>query len=205
MNYQPDLPETPADLVLIREAVAEAPYDPIISDFLLESWETLRERIRGSSLLEVCSLGRSLPWLYRLTFHTKGLRKDSDGTIHEVSSHTLAVRFLPDYLRRANRFAMLRLIEPQSVFHPNITPLGDPRGPGLVCLEIYPGMPLIELVHAIHDLLRWRIRQYDERDGLNYDACSWGRDHVDQPLDDRPLFGRRLQVQLFDSPEEPSA
>jgi hypothetical protein len=65
-------------------------------------------------------------------------------------------------------------------------------------------MPLIELAHAIHDLLRWRIRQYDERDALNHEACSWGRDHVDQPLDDRPLFGRRLQVQLADSPEEPS-
>ena len=204
MNYQPDLPQTPADLALIRKAVLKlrtTPSSPTSSGILGDASRAYPWLVAAGGLQP----RPSVPWLYRLTFHTKGLRKDPDGTIHEVSSHTLAVRFLPDYLRRANRFAMLRLIEPQSVFHPNITPLGDPQGPGLVCLEVYPGMPLIELVHAIHDLLRWRIRQYDERDALNYEACSWGRDHVDQPLDDRPLFGRRLQVQLADSPEEPSS
>ena len=48
---------------------------------------------------------------------------------------------------------------------------------------------------ALHDLIRWRLRQYDERDALNPAACAWGRENIDQPVDQRPLFGQRLSLQ----------
>jgi ubiquitin-protein ligase len=93
---------------------------------------------------------------------------------------------------------MLRLIEPTRPFHPNICP-----STGAICLEIYPGESLLEIVESLHDLLRWRLRQYDERDALNKAACAWGRDHVHQPIDDRPLFGRRLQIKLEPVGQQP--
>ncbi|MGD9714332.1 MAG: hypothetical protein AB7V46_20060 [Thermomicrobiales bacterium] len=114
------------------------------------------------------------------------------GEIQPVESHVVAVRFLPDYLRRANRFEMLSLLEPHSPppFHPNIHPSGA------ICVEIYPCEPISEIAQSIHDLIRWRLRQYDERDALNPDACAYGREHIDKPIDDRPLFGRKIGVTL---------
>ena len=103
----------------------------------------------------------------------------------------IALRFLGDYLRRADRFEMLHLIEPRDPppFHPNLHA-------GRICVEVYPREPLSDIAQSLHDLLRWRLRQYDERDALNPLACAWGRENVDRPIDDRPLFGHRLDIQL---------
>jgi hypothetical protein len=107
-----------------------------------------------------------------------------------VERHTVAVRFLPDYLRRADRFEMLSLMEPAGAFHPNL------RG-GFICLEVYPGQPLVELCESLHSLFSWRLRQLAESDALNPEACVWGRAHLDElPLDRRPLFGRSLSITL---------
>ena len=75
-------------------------------------------------------------------------------------------------------------------FHPNISL------EGAICVEIYAGESVVEIVESLHDLIRWRLRQYDERDALNKTACAWGRENIDDPIDDRPLFGRRLKIQL---------
>jgi hypothetical protein len=102
----------------------------------------------------------------------------------------VAVRFLPDYLRSANRFQMLAQIEPRTPFHPNLRD-------GKVCLEVYPGEPLVEICHALHALLGWQLRQLAENDALNPEACAWGRAHLDElPVDTRPLFGRALAITL---------
>jgi len=47
----------------------------------------------------------------------------------------VALCFLPDDVRRADRFEMLALLEPQTAFHPNLAPPG-------ICVQIYPGEPL---------------------------------------------------------------
>src|SRR5207244_1953193 len=104
--------------------------------------------------------------------------------------HTVAVRFLPDYLRRADRWEMLTLVEPARPFHPN---LRDRH----VCLAVYPGQPLVEVAEALHALFSWRLRQLNEADALDPEACAWGRAHLDElPLDGRPLFGRALAITL---------
>ena len=132
--------------------------------------------------------GRIHPWLYRLTFRTRGIVRDRDGETVASERHVVALRFLPDFLRNADRFAMLRLVDPlEAVFHPNIS------SSGAICVEIYPGETLTEICQSLHDLFRWRLRQYDERDALNPSACAWGREHVDKPIDDRPLFGQQLK------------
>ena len=102
----------------------------------------------------------------------------------------VAVRFLPDYLRHVNRFEMLALIEPQNAFHPNLRE-------GHICLEVYPGEPLLEICEALHALLGWRLRQLAENDALNPTACAWGRASLNElPIDPRPLFGRALSITL---------
>jgi hypothetical protein len=176
----------------------EPEFDPVARDFLLQNYDDFRQRCTGTGLVSAASLGQGIPWLYRLKFRTRGLRKDAGSGVQQIEQHTFALRFLPDYLRRADRFEMLRLLEPTDAFHPNISATG-----GAVCIEIYPGESLLEICQSLHDLLRWRLRQYQEHDALNHEACAWGRAHVEGPIDDRPLFGRRLNIQLERAGEGP--
>ena len=168
----------------------EPTFDPVLSDFLCNSRDELRQRCVTPGLLEAVDLGAKTPWLWRLNFATRGLVCEGDGTIRPVERHVVAVRFLPDYLRNVNRFEMMALMEPQNAFHPNL------RG-SHVCLEVYPGEPLLELCEALHALFAWRLRQLVETDALNPTACVWGRAHLDElPIDSRPLFGRTLSITL---------
>ena len=193
-NYQPDAPVEPADGLIIAGSGPEPQFDPIMRDFLMESYLELKGRCSQGGLLAFKSLGITCPWLYRLTFTTRGLVRSADGEIEEVDRHVVALRFLPDYLRYAERFAMVRLIEPVNcAFHPNIAPNGP------ICVEIFAGEPVVQICQSLHDLIRWRLRQYDERDALNPIACNWGRNNVDQPIDERPLFGDPLKVQWRDA------
>jgi hypothetical protein len=189
-DYQPDQPRDAVDALIVMGSAAEPPFDAVMRDFLREGHSALSRQCAHGGLLSFRSLGARNPWLYRLDFHTYGLSRDSDKKITQVDRHVVALRFLPDYLRHADRFAMLRLVEPGgTAFHPNISPSGA------ICIEIYPGEPLLEICHSLHDLFRWRLRQYDERDALNPTACAWGRDHVAHPIDERPLFGQRTNFQ----------
>jgi hypothetical protein len=178
------------DLHIRRLAGPQPHFDAVMRDFLHNIAEELRQRHRPGSLLEAADLGESVPWLWRLAFATRGLLRDETGAIRPVERHTVAVRFLPDYLRRADRFEMLFLVEPAQAFHPNLRE-------GHICLEIYPGEPLVDICESLHALFAWRLRQLSETDALNPEACAWGRAHLDElPLDRRPLFGRTLAITL---------
>ncbi len=196
-HYRPDLPADPIDAMIVAGSGPEPAFDAVMKEFLKESYLDVQRRCERGGLLDFASLGLVHPWLYRLTFRTRGLARDADGELRTIDRHVVALRFLPDYLRTADRFDMLRLIEPNSgQFHPNISPSGA------ICVEIYPGESLVEICQSLHDLFRWRLRQYDERDALNPAACAWGRENIHQPIDDRPLFGQRLDLrwQIADNP-----
>jgi hypothetical protein len=172
------------DQVIVQSAGPAPVFDPVMGDFLRNSRDELKARATPLGLLDFADLGTSLPWLYRLTFATAGLVQQ-DGEIRRWNQHVVAVRFLPDYLRRADRFEMLRLLEPLDAFHPNLRPPG-------ICVQIYPGEPLIEICESLHALFSWRLRNLREDDSLNPAACAWGRANIDRlPLDDRPLFVRK--------------
>jgi hypothetical protein len=180
----------PLDDQIRRMAGPEPHFDPVMHDFLHNIADELRQRLRPGCLLDAADLGATVPWLWRLTFATRGLARDESGALRSVDRHTVAVRFLPDYLRRVDRFDMLSLMEPAGAFHPNLRP-------PLICLEVYPGEPLVEICESLHALFSWRLRQLSETDALNPDACVWGRAHLDElPLDTRPLLGRRLAITL---------
>jgi hypothetical protein len=176
---------------LIRQAAGPEPvFDPVLRDFLDNVADELRQRQRPGSLVEAVDLGTTVPWLWRLTFATTGLGRDETGAVVPVGRHSVMVRFSPDYLRRADRFEMLTLVEPPRPFHPN---LRDRH----ICLEVYPGEPLVEICEALHALFSWRLRQLSEPDALDAEACAWGRAHLAElPLDSRPLFGRSLVIDL---------
>jgi hypothetical protein len=178
------------DLRIRAWAGPEPVFDPVAADFLGNVRDELHARLRPGSLLVADDLGARVPWLWKLTFATRGLGRSADGQLRVVERHVAAVRFLPDYLRRANRFEMLALVEPEGAFHPNLRD-------GHVCLEVYPGEPIVEICESLHALFSWRLRQLNEADALNPEACAWGRAHLGElPLDSRPLFGRTLSITL---------
>lgn len=179
----------PLDLRIRLWAGPRPEFDPVMRDFLDNVSGELRERLRPGSLLRVRPLDE-VPWLWRLDFATRGLALDESGRHHGCDHHVVGVRFLPDYLRRADRFEALALFEPARAFHPNLRD-------GFVCLEVYPGEPIVEICESLHRLFSWKLRQLSETDALNPTACEWGRANLDRlPLDARPLFGRALAITL---------
>jgi hypothetical protein len=187
----------PYDLTIPQMAGPEPVFDEVTHAFLCNCRDELLERCRRGGLLECADLGRDAPWLWRLTFKTRGLLRDGDGEPRLVERHVVALRILPDYLRRADRFEMLALMEPGNAFHPNLSPPG-------VCVQIRPGESLVEICESLHALFSWRLRQLQENDALNRAACAWGRAHVDElPIDRRPLFGRALKLTLEPVEEKP--
>lgn len=180
------------DFLIVAGAGPAPVFDPVLREFLANSRDELMARCgRPGSLVECVNLGGEVPWLWRLTFQTRGLVRDAaDAAVRVVERHVVAVRFLPDYLRRADKFEMVRLVEPLNAFHSNI------RGAN-VCVEVYPSEPLVEICESLHALFAWRLRQLAENDALNTDASAWGRANLaNLPVDDRPLFGRRLAIQI---------
>ena len=178
------------DLRVVEMSGPEPVFDDVMTEFLRNSRDEFVERCRRGGLIEYADLGTTVPWLWRLTFRTRGLGRDEAGQVQAIDRHVVALRFLPDYLRQVNQFQTLALLEPRNAFHPNLRE-------GAICLHLYPGMPLIEIAENLHQLFSWRLRQLAENDALNPDACAWGRGHLDElPLDTRPLFGRAVTFQL---------
>ena len=178
------------DLRVVEMSGAEPVFDDVMIEFLRNSREEFVLRCQRGGLIEYGDLGTHVPWLWRLTFHTRGLARTEAGEVQTFDRHLVALRFLPDYLRQVNQFQTLALLEPRNAFHPNLRE-------GAICLHLYPGMPLLEIAESLHALFSWRLRQLAENDALNRDACAWGRVHLDElPIDTRPLFGRPMVIQL---------
>src|SRR5262249_15267748 len=108
------------DLGIRAWAGPEPVFDAVAADFLGNVRDELRLRLGAGSLLVAEDRGERVPWLWKLTFATLGLARSADGQLRAAERHVVAVRFLPDYLRRANRFEMLALVEPEDAFHPNL-------------------------------------------------------------------------------------
>ncbi len=182
-------------LELLMAAGEEPQFDSIMSGFVKQTGNELQQQCQRGGLLRAEAFGRNAPWLWTLRFATRGLVREADGEVHVVEQHVVAVRFLPDYLRRVNRFETVAMIEPRqpTAFHPNVSPDG-----AAVCVEIFPGESLTEIALSLHALISGRLKTLDERDALNKDACAYWREHVTEPFDDRPLFGapRRLAIQI---------
>src|SRR5947208_16397785 len=105
------------DLRILEMSGAEPVFDDVMSEFLLNSCDEFVTRCQRGGLIEYADLGTRLPWLWRLTFHSRGLARDESGEVTPIERHIVAVRFLPDYLRQVNQFQTLALLEPRNAFH----------------------------------------------------------------------------------------
>src|SRR5437773_11840769 len=106
------------DLRVLEMSGPEPVFDDVLTEFLRNSRGEFVERCARGGLIEYADLGTTVPWLWRLTFQTRGLARDETGQVQGIDRHVVALRFLPDYLRQANQFQMLALLEPRNACHP---------------------------------------------------------------------------------------
>lgn len=119
---------------------------------------------------------------YVAEFRCRGLVHEQ-GTVQTCDRFLVGIAFPDDHLRRKESRAMVSLIAPETIFHPNA------RFP-VLCPGMMPaGTGLVDLAHQIFEILVFE--RVGLKDPLNEAACRWARSHMDLfPLDPRPLKRR---------------
>jgi len=145
-----------------------------------------------SDLVSLRALDPPLPQHYLATFSCTGLVRRDDGAITEADRFVVGIRFPDDYLRAADPFTTLTLIDPVETFHPNI------RAPFICIGSIAASTPLVELVFRIFEVLSYQRLTMSERDAMNAHACEWARRNQRRfPTDPRPLKRRSAALDLM--------
>jgi hypothetical protein len=164
--------------------------DPILQRFLQRQLEEGLALCAASDLVRLQPVAGLPPFQYFARFACKGLARTRSGQVLEHDLWQIAIQFPPDYLRSqihpSQLLAFLGMGERLDLlpWHPNIRDC-------FVCLEVTPGMTLVEIVYGLFDLLTWRL--YSTRDeGLNHAAAQWARNQPPErfPVDRRPLKRR---------------
>jgi hypothetical protein len=130
-------------------------------------------------------------------FRCQGLVKDGGGKVVEFDRWGIGVRFPEDYLR-----SRLHVAEILSYLGPALQPWHPNIRPPFICLHLQPGMPLVEILFSLFDLLTWN--NYAAADALNPEASQWARNqgHGRFPIDRRPLKRRRLRLEVVEVSEQ---
>ncbi len=163
--------------------------DLVWKSFLKQQYAEARELARRSDLLEVLPLFGDPPHQYIAKLRCKGLARERSGELVEFDRWAIGIRFSEDYLRRpvVVQQVLTYLGMAPEPWHPNIA------GP-FVCLQLTTGMPLVQILFGLWDLLSWN--SYSTADeGLNHAASQWARQQPPHrfPIDRRPL--KRLSSQ----------
>jgi hypothetical protein len=170
------------------------PVDTIFQAFLERQHSEGMALAESSDLLHLQPLGPTPAQHYLARLRCRGLVRER-GAIVEVDSFVIGVTFPEDYLRRKHSTAVVTLLEPNTVWHPNI------RGPA-VCLGHMPGgTTLVDILYQVFEIITYNKVTMREDDALNREACSWTRNNLDRfPIDKRPLK-RRTERQCVDAVE----
>jgi hypothetical protein len=165
--------------------------DPILHAFLERQAEEGRALAQASDILKL----ECLPTGQHFVAHysCRGLVKERDGVVREADAFHVGVFFGSDYLRSVNPFETLTLFGPLTTYHPNVA-FGAP----FICVgRIAPGMPLVDLLYQIYEILTWQKVTPREDDALNKEACRWARANQQRfPIDRRPLKRRELMLEV---------
>lgn len=157
--------------------------DPILNAFLAAQHAESLALAGASDLLRLTPAQERAPDRYIAEFCCAGLVRGTGGEITERSLWAFGIRFPEDYLRRVPQSPeVVTYLGPESCpFHPNI------RAP-FVCVDIRAGMPLVEILYALWELLTWRLYSTCD-EGLNHEASQWARRQEPGrfPIDPRPL------------------
>ena len=171
--------------------------DRILAAFLSKQHEEAMSLAAASDLLELAPLAGPAQGpsdRYIAQFRCTGLAKANQtprGPVVEANHFALGIWFPPDYLSRADPFAILSWLDPWTVFHPNI------RAPFVCVGRIAPGTPLVDLLYQVFEIITYTKVTMREDDALNKEACAWARQHLHRfPVDRRPLKRRALDLEV---------
>ncbi|MGD2151940.1 MAG: hypothetical protein PVG79_01650 [Gemmatimonadales bacterium] len=160
------------------------PADTIFQAFLARQHSQGMALAESSDLLDLQSLGAPPAQHYLARFCCRGLVRKG-GAIVEADSFLIGVTFPEDYLRSRHSTAVVTMLDPNTVWHPNI------RGPA-VCLGRMPGgTTLVDILYQVFEIITYNKVTMREDDALNKEACSWTRNNLQRfPVDTRPLKRR---------------
>ncbi len=166
--------------------------DPIYDNFMQKQREEGAALATASDLLELQEHPFPPP-SFVATFRCKGLVRTPEGVVEEADFFQAGIWMPPDYLRRADPFELLRWFGPPNVWHPNIS-----NTLPLLCVgRIAPGMPLVDILYQVFEIITYTKYTPLETDCLNKECCSWARSNAARfPVDRRPLKRRLLNLEV---------
>lgn len=134
----------------------------------------------ASDVLDLLPLGERPFNKYLARFTCQGLVRADDGNIVEAGRFVAGIWFQDDHLRKVDPPALVTLLDPPGVFHPNV------RGP-FVCLgRVGAGISLTSVCYQVFEILTYN--RYQLADALNPEAAGWARRNMSRfPVDRRPL------------------
>jgi hypothetical protein len=167
------------------------PTDPILRAFLERQAEDGLALARGSDILELECLPTGQHFIGH--YSCRGLVQERDGTVREADYFRVGFFLGGDYLRTVNPIELLTLFGPPNTYHPNVA-FGAP----FICVgKIAPGMPLVDLLYQVYEILTYQKLTPREDDALNKEACRWARANQHRfPVDRRPLKRRPLALEM---------
>jgi ubiquitin-protein ligase len=162
--------------------------DSVYRAFLLSQYEQGQAFASTTDRLRLIPYRGDPPTHYLAEFYCTGLAKDAAGQVVKHGVWQIGVHFPEDYLRQPPEVPRILtyLGTARDPFHPNIRP-------PFICLSVVTGMPLVEILCGLYDLLTWNLYSTSD-EGLNHAAAQWARhqDPAQFPVDRRPLR-RRVQ------------
>jgi len=157
--------------------------DKIFEGFLLRQREEGLALSRDSDLLDLVPAAGSLQH-YLAWFRCKGLVQDASGDVVEANRFAIGIFFPETYLRAADPFTVLTMLEPLHAWHPNISP----RAPFICVGEIAAATPIVDLLYRCFEIITYQRVTMSEERALNRSACAWARQNLHRlPVDRRGL------------------
>lgn len=175
------------------------PVDTIFQAFLARQHSEGMALAEASDMLHLQPLGPAPAQHYLARFRCRGLVRER-GAIVEADSFLIGVMFPDDYLRCKHSTAVVTMLDPNTVWHPNI------RGPAVCVGQMPGGTTLVDILYQVFEIITYNKVTMREDDALNREACSWTRNNLDRfPIDARPLKRRtqRPRVAAVDEGEQP--
>jgi hypothetical protein len=165
--------------------------DPILGAFLERQAEDGRALAQASDILSLDCIPTGHHFV--ADYNCRGLAQDQGGVVREVDHFQVGIFLGSDYLRNVNPFEVLTLFGPRNTYHPNVA-FGAP----FICVgHIAPGMPLVDLLYQVYEILTYQKLTPREDDALNKEACRWARANQHRfPIDRRPLKRRSLALEI---------
>lgn len=154
--------------------------DAVFQGYLSGQWREVTEIAGRSDSFAIRPLDGVPPSKVIVEFRCNGLVKTRSG-IEVADRHAVHMQFPDDYLRRSHESPeILSWLGPAAAYHTNI------RAPFCCVGPIPPGMPLVNLIYQVYQMITWQRFTPREDDCLNPEACSWARANIDSfPVDPR--------------------